>query len=106
MVADLPSPFCPTKAVTTPGRTGNDMPSRARVVPYRLRSPATTISEGLIAVGSRIEIHSCRQLYAAPGSSPVAAAATQLRPGCDPAATRDLASLRHGSTIGRAVQTS
>ena len=43
IVVDLPAPFGPTKPVTWPGWTVNDMPSSARVGPNRFRSPDTSI---------------------------------------------------------------
>jgi hypothetical protein len=43
MVVDLPAPFGPTKPVTWPGWTANDMPSSASVGPNHLRSPVTSI---------------------------------------------------------------
>ena len=43
MVVDLPAPFGPTKPVTWPGKTENDIPSSACAEPNRLRSPATSI---------------------------------------------------------------
>src|SRR5215471_17915197 len=43
MVVDLPAPFGPTKPVTWPGRTENDIPSSACAAPNRLRSPATSM---------------------------------------------------------------
>ncbi len=43
MVVDLPAPFGPTKPVTWPGWTVNDMPSSASAGPNRLRSPLTSI---------------------------------------------------------------
>ena len=43
MVVDLPAPFGPTKPVTWPGWTVNDMPSRASAGPNRLRSPETSM---------------------------------------------------------------
>src|SRR5579859_1281602 len=43
IVVDLPAPLGPTKPVTCPGATVNDMPSSATVGPNRLRSPLTSI---------------------------------------------------------------
>ena len=49
MVVDLPAPFGPTNAVTSPGRTTNDSPSTATVERYCLRRPRTSI-DGVMAV--------------------------------------------------------
>ena len=43
IVVDLPAPFGPTKPVTWPGRTVNDIPSSACADPNRLRSPDTSM---------------------------------------------------------------
>ena len=43
MVVDLPAPFGPTKPVTCPGLTVNDIPSSATAWPKRLRTSATSI---------------------------------------------------------------
>ena len=48
IVVDLPAPFGPTKPVTWPGWTVNDIPSSASVGPNRLRSPATSIVASMV----------------------------------------------------------
>ena len=61
MVVDLPAPFGPTKPVTWPGWTVKVMPSSASAVPYRLRSPVTS----MVATSG-----SWRQFYAAARCQP------------------------------------
>ncbi|GAA1672870.1 hypothetical protein GCM10009745_14690 [Kribbella yunnanensis] len=80
-MVDFPAPFGPTKPVTSPERTANDIPSSACVPPYRFRRPATTIPWALIAASSWFGMDSCRRFYVASGFSTVAFAATRLRPG-------------------------
>src|ERR1700755_2895574 len=49
MVVDFPAPLGPTKPVTRPGPTVNDMPSRATVDPKRFRRPATSMVASMAA---------------------------------------------------------
>jgi hypothetical protein len=48
MVVDLPAPLGPTKPVTCPGLTVNDIPSSATVDPKRLRRPVTSMVAALL----------------------------------------------------------
>ncbi len=47
-MVDFPAPLGPTKPVTCPGWTVNDIPSRAMVGPKRLRKPLTTMVASLM----------------------------------------------------------
>src|SRR3569833_1992158 len=49
MRVDLPAPFSPTRAGTSPGRTSKSTPSSARTPPYRLRMPVS-LSSGSLSV--------------------------------------------------------
>ena len=44
----FPAPLGPTKPVTAPGQTVNDIPSKASAGPNRFRSPVTSIVASLI----------------------------------------------------------
>ena len=52
MVVLLPAPLGPTNPVTWPGRTVNDIPSKARCGPKRLRRPLTTMVLSVIEYSS------------------------------------------------------
>ena len=45
IVVDFPAPFGPRKPVTVPGETVNERSSTARVEPYRLVRPSTSITD-------------------------------------------------------------
>src|SRR5262245_12837886 len=53
MVVDLPAPLGPRKPVTWPGRTVNDSPSTATVLPYRLVRSCISIMKLLLVAADK-----------------------------------------------------
>src|SRR5690242_8941374 len=100
IVVDLPAPFGPTKPVTWPARTANDIPSSAWAGPNRLRSPATSIAASMAR-----NLWPYRGLgrHAAERSSPVPSRGTG-GPACPPGELRQ-AARRRGTRRGWQVRT-